>query len=454
MKNQESLVDQIVSQLVGLQQTSAPGAGSPEEVTIPPTPQVVVSPEILPELQGDSSAAKAKPSSSVFNPENNPGYYHITDSDEEDKSKKMEEKIKQLEDQMKIVKGDHDYPRVDVVELSLVPNLVLPPKFKSPKFEKFDKNSFTSAHITIKPILDIIRPVFFDRWCGAPSCPSISAETIGTTPANPVSKSVTDRLNREGKSTLKTPIVVLSFVDSGHSNNCLVSFIRRRFENYSRAWRGQYSVDLQFDPIIEGATESVGLNHPVVQPAKPIKYQDLKGSGQVISGKIQTLKAPYFRHLVAIISGSFSDLVMAGEMIESVIKQGKIKDREASKKPHVKEMDGEINNVITYHTNKSVTISKPKSIAVVPSGTSKQDSREPRWEREHFDPIVMTYKEFYHQLLDTHVVSPYLMEPMKPTYPKWYDENAHCEYHSSVPGHTIENCYEFKRVVQKMRNQN
>ncbi|KAE8693411.1 hypothetical protein F3Y22_tig00110812pilonHSYRG00041 [Hibiscus syriacus] len=226
-----------------------------------------------------SSATKIQ--TVVSNLENNSGYYHIPNLDEEDKSKKMEEKIKQLEDQIKVVKGDHDYHRVDVAELSLVPDLVIPPKFKSPEFKKFDENSCPSAHITM--------------LC-------------------------------------------------------------------------------------------------------------------------------------------------------------KIKDGEASKKPPMRERDGEIN--IISHVSKSVTISSPKSTIVVPSGISRQDSREPKKEREHFDPILMTYKELYQQFLDTHVVSLYPVKPMKPPYPKWYDENAHCEYHGGVPGHTIENCYAFKRIVKKMRNQN
>ncbi|XP_039028843.1 M protein, serotype 49-like [Hibiscus syriacus] len=52
-KSQESLVDQIMAKLSGLQQTSAPGAGLSEGVTIPSTPQVVISLGILLGLQGD-----------------------------------------------------------------------------------------------------------------------------------------------------------------------------------------------------------------------------------------------------------------------------------------------------------------------------------------------------------------------------------------------------------------
>ncbi|KAE8673471.1 hypothetical protein F3Y22_tig00111783pilonHSYRG00428 [Hibiscus syriacus] len=128
------------------------------------------------------------------------------------------------------------------------------------------------------------------------------------------------------------------------------------------------------------------------------------------------LEDTLLRALVAITSESFSYLVMAGEIIKSAIKHGKIKDGEAIKKPPIRERGGEINNI--NQVNMGVTISNPKSVAAVP------------------------------------LVSPYPVEPMKHPYPKWYDENAHCEYHGGVLGHNIENCYTFKRIMQKMRNQN
>ncbi|XP_039022209.1 uncharacterized protein LOC120154574 [Hibiscus syriacus] len=155
MKSQKSLVNQIVAKLSSLQQASAPWVGSSERVAIPLTPQVIVSSGILPGLQGDSSATKGKVVSaaniqtSATNPDSHPDDCLILDFNEEDKAKKMEENIKILEDQIKMVKGDNDYYGVDAMELSLVPNLVLPPKFKVPELEKFDENSCPSAQITM-----------------------------------------------------------------------------------------------------------------------------------------------------------------------------------------------------------------------------------------------------------------------------------------------------------------
>ncbi|XP_052888077.1 uncharacterized protein LOC128296667 [Gossypium arboreum] len=60
----------------------------------------------------------------------------------EDRCKWLEEKFKELEN------ADH-YCGIDAKKLSLVPNLVLPPKFKMPEFERYNGTSCPEAHITM-----------------------------------------------------------------------------------------------------------------------------------------------------------------------------------------------------------------------------------------------------------------------------------------------------------------
>ncbi|XP_052883476.1 uncharacterized protein LOC108451439 [Gossypium arboreum] len=61
----------------------------------------------------------------------------------------------------------------------------------------------------------------------------------------------------------------------------------------------------------------------------------------------------------------------------------------------------------------------------------------------------MTYRELYENLFNAHVVSLFYLKPMQPPFPKWYDVNAQCEYHTGIPGHTIENCTAFKKIVER-----
>ncbi|XP_039010229.1 uncharacterized protein LOC120138915 [Hibiscus syriacus] len=345
-RNQDSLVDHIVARLSSLNQMSTPGAGASEGVIVPPTLQLIISPEILPGLQGDSSTAKAHVSSvvkvqalsakkaqtSVTNPQNNLNDYHTPDFDEEDKAKKIEEKIKLLEDQMKTIKGEDNYYGVDAIELSLASDLIIPSKFKE---------SLSGSGI---------------RWY--------------------------NQLNRSHIKTWKD----------------LAKYFLEQYKHVN---------DMRPDRVM--------------------------------------------LHLVIITSGNFYDLIMTEEMIEITIKQEKIDGGESSKRPPMKKKEVEINNI---NTSKGVTTSKSKPTTVVPLGTSRQDAKEPMRKNKYFEPIPMAYKELYQHLFETHVVSSYLVEPLKPSYPKCYDENTYCEYHGGVPRHAIENCLAFKRIVQRMSNRN
>jgi len=61
----------------------------------------------------------------------------------------------------------------------------------------------------------------------------------------------------------------------------------------------------------------------------------------------------------------------------------------------------------------------------------------------------MTYTELYTKLLNSKMIEPVQYSTLlQPPYPKWFDENATCAYHSGAKGHSIENCMRLKEVVQ------
>ena len=45
---------------------------------------------------------------------------------------------------------------------------------------------------------------------------------------------------------------------------------------------------------------------------------------------------------------------------------------------------------------------------------------------------------------------PAYLPPMEPPFPRWYDDNAHCEYHSGNPEHSLEHCITLKYRVQEL----
>ena len=51
------------------------------------------------------------------------------------------------------------------------------------------------------------------------------------------------------------------------------------------------------------------------------------------------------------------------------------------------------------------------------------------------------------------MVTPVQSPPLQPFFLKWYNSNAHCDYHLGAAGHTIENCialkYKMRDLIKK-----
>ena len=66
------------------------------------------------------------------------------------------------------------------------------------------------------------------------------------------------------------------------------------------------------------------------------------------------------------------------------------------------------------------------------------------------DLISLSYAELFPKLVKNCLITPIHLPTLKPSFPKWYDANMHCDYHCGNPEHSIENCTALKNIVQNL----
>ncbi|XP_012487804.1 uncharacterized protein LOC105801003 [Gossypium raimondii] len=281
-------------------------------------------------------------------PENNPANPIVPDFDEEvEKEKTKEELPKQLkerwkciEEKFKAMETTERCHGIDTKDLSLVPDLVLPYKFKMPDFEKYNGTTCPEAHITMfcRQMTwyvnndQLLIHCFQDsltgaasKWYNQLSCAKISSwrdiAQAFMKQYGHVAKMVPDR-------------ITLQSMEKKSNEG---------FRQYAQRWM-EVAVQVQ-PPLLEREMTMLFVN---------------------------MLKAPFITYMLGSATKNFADIVMSGEMIESAVKSGKIDVGENNRRQNSKKKESEVNNVNTY--NKSITVNQPRKVVAGQQGSSKQES--------------------------------------------------------------------------------
>ena len=69
------------------------------------------------------------------------------ESSEQSENNEAQRKLELIEERLRMLEGSDAYGLVDASKMSLVPDLVLPHKFKVPTFDKYDGMKCPSAHL-------------------------------------------------------------------------------------------------------------------------------------------------------------------------------------------------------------------------------------------------------------------------------------------------------------------
>ncbi|XP_016669941.1 uncharacterized protein [Gossypium hirsutum] len=385
-----------------------------EPVTIRPQP-----------YQASALAPVNFPAGSSSNPGDNPTNPVFPDLDDVvvmekaivDLPKKLEDRCKWLEEKFKAIETADYHCGVDAKDLSLVPDLILPPKFKNPEFKKYNGTSCSEAHITM----------FCRRMTGYVNNYQLlihyfqdSMVGFATKWYNQLSRAQINSWKDLAQAFMKQYGHVTEIAPDRITLQNMEKKLNKSFRQYAQRWR---EIAIQVQPtFLEKEMTMLFIN---------------------------TLKAAFINHILGSATKSFSDIVMSGEIIENTIRCGKIDAGENSKRSAPRKKESEVNNVSTYNKgySKPITVSQPRMVITSHQSPPRQESNpKPNTEKLQFTPILMSYRELYQSLFDAHVVSPFYLKPMQPPFPKWYDTNVQCEYHAGITGHLIENCTAFKKL--------
>ncbi|XP_040938074.1 uncharacterized protein [Gossypium hirsutum] len=278
----------------------------------------------------------------------------------------MEDQYKWLVEKFKALESVDNYCGMDARELSLVPDLVLPPKFKIPEFERYNGTSCPEAHITMfcRRMMGLFNNDQLLIHCFQDSLAGAAAKWY-----NQLSRTQVKSWKDLAQAFMKQYDHITDIAPDRITLQNMEKNPSESFRQYAQRWR-EVATQVQ-PPLLEKETTMLFIN---------------------------TLKAPFITYMLGNATKSFVDIVMSGEMIENAIRSGKIEVGENTRRSAPKKRENEVGNVSSGYA-KSATVNQSRAIV---TGQQASPRREPNMrqntEKFQFTPISVTYKELYKRI--------------------------------------------------------
>ncbi|OMO62254.1 hypothetical protein CCACVL1_22930 [Corchorus capsularis] len=346
-----------------------------------------------------------------------------------------------MEERFKSIEGGKGYfGRMDMTKIALVSDLVIPPKFKVPEFEKFNGSKCPREHVTT--YVGKMQPLTSDE-----------------------------------------KMFIHYFQDSltGAAStwyNQLDGTRIHSWDDLANAFVAQYQYLSDLAPN--------------------------RGTLKNIIRKPDNLPPAYYERLFPVAVESYARLIVVGELLEAGMKTGKIGNAEDTgakrgQSSYAKKKDSEVlavrytnfrprNQGQYQHSHSPQNYGyahlygyypppaspyyyphvnavggnpfrpRPPSPHPIQPITHQGNqaiaprASDPVKERVPIDPIPYTYTELLPQLLQQNLLErlPYSLPMPQDRRPRWYKENTHCDYHSGTEGHATEDCLRLKYAVQEL----
>ena len=367
-----------------------------------------------------------------------------------------------LEERLRAVEGVDSYGTLSASQLCLVPDVVMPHKFKMPDFEKYDGTTCPRSHLVI--------------YC-----------------------------NKMANHAYDDKLMMHCFQNSlgGSALRWYMQLERtrvRRWQDLADAFMRHYKHNQDLAPDREDLRNMEKKENESFREyahrwrEKAAEVQPPMSEKELVSIFFETLKPPFYNNMLGLITTNFSDMLLIGERIEKGIKHGRVDGHDPLKKHNTTRKREEVNATrgetprtggwvrpptgnqaspyiaaalpVTHNQPFAPQQRTAPNTAIQPGGyqgnqprpyhggqqvgTYGQSSPTNYRAPEPLDPIPISYTELFPQLLKSKQIVPVPLKPLQPPYPSWYDPEVRCEYHAGAPGHVIENCRSFKYKVQQL----
>ncbi|XP_061344611.1 uncharacterized protein LOC133290532, partial [Gastrolobium bilobum] len=439
------------------------------------TPFPVSSAPMVPPILNTQNVSQPH-SNPVYVATNNPhGVSHDTSNNSSIGILQSMGKLEVLEERLRTIEGGSNYGLGNASELCLVPNVVIPPKFKVPDFDKYKGTTCPKSHLTMycrKMALyaqdeNLLIHFFQDSLKGAASNWYTHLERAHIR----CWKDLADAFLKQYKYN----------IDMAPDRLQLQNMTKKDVESFKKHAQRWRELSAQVDP--------------------PLSEKEM------VATFIDTLQSSFYDRMIGSVSSNFSDIVIIGERVENGIRSGKITPNSMEavnmKKPSTgigRKEEGET-HVVTFNQQRftqgkpnptysnpqpsfqtpftnypdvantshtpypqpyhsttpyhSPPPSQPQTFSTVPSrppqswaqNSNPNQRRTPNNQERKpfkFDPIPMSYTELSPHLIQSSLVVPCPMKPLEPPYPRGFDVNAKCDYHAGIMGHSTENCNALK----------
>jgi hypothetical protein len=328
-------------------------------------------------------------------------------------------KIEALEARLKVIEGVDIYDPVRAAEMCLVPNVVVPKKFRVPEFIKYSGTQCPMTHLRsyCNKMAEVVHDekllmhFFQDSLSGAKLSWYMRLDNIKIQSW----KDLVDAFVKQYKYNM----------DIAPDRTSLSNIEKKDKESireYAQRWR-----------------ELAAQVHP------PLLDKEM------VSLFANTLKAPYYEHVMGSSAQQFTDAVVVYEHIEQGIKSGRIstptekRGFERKEVHHVEDgYRGRKNSFQNYHTPSQIAyIKKPEP----QNFQAKTENGNYQRVQEQLPSLPLPLNEMYQKLLSIEHIAPEPLPPVQPPYPNCYKPELNCKYHAGIAGHNIHTCNAFKRKL-------